>query len=160
MLDLDVNDWYDDEDCEKLIVEYRPHAEYIYGKSGGDRKQAISDTIEHVSMVSVFLDRVANALRFRGLAHDWTKFDFPNLTFEEHMNYERHHLNLPSGVHDDVDLLDVMEFVADCVSAGLQRSGEVKVEYLSVPDEVLQRAVYNTATKLVKMCALNEESFR
>lgn len=159
-MDFDYDEWYACRDCEKIVVEHKPYAAYIYSKSGDERKRALDDTIAHVDMVSVFLERVSRALVFRGICHDWTKFDFPSLNFEQHMKYERHHLNIPGGVHDDVDLLDVLEFTCDCVSAGLQRSGEVKLGYLKVPDEVLQRAVYNTAWKLVQICALKYGEFK
>ena len=154
MLDISYDDWFSGEDVEKIPVESTPFAQYIYDKKGDIRKRALDDTILHSNLVSVFLDRLARALVIRGCCHDWTKFDFPNLTFDEHMKIERHHLNIPTGVHDDVDLLDVLEFVADCTSAGLQRKGEVDLRYLQVPDDVLQKAVYNTAFKLVMMCRL------
>ena len=110
----------------------------------------------HVDMVNRLMEIFSKAVLYRGISHDWTKFDFLELTFEEHMKMERHHLNLPSGVHDDVDLLDVLEFTCDCVSAGLQRSGELNLNYLKVPEDVLQMAVYNTACKFVMLCNMEK----
>lgn len=156
MLDFDYDDWHNIENSEKILVEHTPLAAYIYTKKGDERKRAISDTNLHSNMVSVLLERLAVALTIRGCCHDWSKFDFPNLTFEEHMKIERHHLNIPGGVHNDIDLLDVVEFTCDCVSAGLQRSGEVNLKYLMLPEDVLQLAVFNTARKLVGCCKMKE----
>lgn len=156
MLDFDYNSWYK-EQAHTLNVEHSPEATYIYIKTGEEREAAIKSTSTHVDLVSKFMETVSNALVHRGITHDWTKFDFPELTFEDHMKLERHHLNIPTGVCDDVDLLDVLEFTCDCVSAGLQRSGKLNLNYLKVPEEVLQRAVYNTACKLVMLCDVKEE---
>jgi hypothetical protein len=49
-------------------------------------------------------------------------------------------------VRDDVALVDVLEFVADCVMAGMARSG--RVYDLTLPNEVLQKALKNTTEKL------------
>lgn len=62
-----------------------------------------------------------------------------------HVNSERHHLHC--GCPDDVNLIDILEMVADCVCAGMSRSGDVKD--LELDEEILKRAVANTA-KLIK----------
>ncbi len=50
------------------------------------------------------------------------------------------------GVPDDVNLLDVLEHVADCVMAGMARSGSVYE--LKLSDELLQKAFKNTVKLL------------
>jgi len=65
---------------------------------------------------------------------------------ENHYKVSRHHLNQETGVPDDVDLIDVLEHVADCVMAGMARSGDVFPIELS--SELLQKAVANTVRKL------------
>ena len=99
--------------------------------------------------------------------HEWTKVDEPYATmfyedmkaniedekapFEElewfglHINSERHHLN--RRVPDDVDLIDVIEMLADCVSAGMTRSGHVYE--IKIPNNILQKAVSNTVKKMI-----------
>ena len=47
---------------------------------------------------------------------------------------------------DDVNLIDVLDWIADCVMAGMARSGNVYP--LAVPPEVLARAVANTVEML------------
>ena len=66
--------------------------------------------------------------------------------WDRHRKISRHHLNMTDGVHEDVDLLDVLEHIVDCVMAGMARSGSVYE--LKLPDEVLQRAFRNTIERL------------
>lgn len=66
--------------------------------------------------------------------------------WDNHRIVNRHHLQMADGVPDDVNLIDVLEMVADCVMAGMARSGSVyKVE---IPDSVLRRAFDNTVELL------------
>ena len=58
---------------------------------------------------------------------------------------ERHHL--PENL-DDVNLIDVMEHIADCVTAGMARTG--KVRPLTISNEMLQKAFLNTVSLLIK----------
>jgi hypothetical protein len=67
--------------------------------------------------------------------------------YELHKKEERHHLDSPDGVRDDVNLIDVLEHVCDCVMAGMARSGQVRP--LNLPDEVLKNALQNTVNLLV-----------
>jgi hypothetical protein len=66
--------------------------------------------------------------------------------WDNHRKIHRHHLNMADGVPDDVNLLDVLEHIADCVMAGMARSGSVYE--LKLPDELLQRAFQNTVELL------------
>jgi hypothetical protein len=50
------------------------------------------------------------------------------------------------GVPKDVNLIDVLELIADCVMAGMARSGSVYP--FNVDTEVLKRAFDNTAELL------------
>jgi hypothetical protein len=59
---------------------------------------------------------------------------------------ERHHLD--DRVPDDVNLLDVIEMVVDCVVAGMARTGEVYPIELS--NDILQKALKNTKELLIK----------
>ena len=65
---------------------------------------------------------------------------------------ERHHLE--SRVPDDVNLLDVLELIADCVMAGMARSGEVFESNLS--PEILERAFKNTFKLLIDETVVSE----
>jgi len=66
--------------------------------------------------------------------------------WDNHRKINRHHLEQEDGIPNDVNLLDVLEYVADCVMAGMARSGSVRPCVL--PDEVLQKALKNTVDLL------------
>ena len=65
--------------------------------------------------------------------------------YQLHVKAERHHLL--SNCPDDVNLIDVLEMIADCTCAGLARSGEIRD--LEIDNDILNRAVKNTA-ELIK----------
>ena len=66
--------------------------------------------------------------------------------WEAHKKLNRHHLQQEEGVPADVNLIDVLDFIADCVMAGMARSGSVYPLHLS--PELLERAFQNTVTML------------
>lgn len=66
--------------------------------------------------------------------------------WDNHRKIHRHHIDKPDGVPDDVNLLDVLEHIADCVMAGMARSGSVYD--LKLSDELLQMAFRNTVELL------------
>lgn len=66
--------------------------------------------------------------------------------WDNHRKIHRHHIDKSDGVPADVNLLDVLEYIADCVMAGMARSGSVYE--LKLSDELLQRAFQNTVSML------------
>ena len=66
--------------------------------------------------------------------------------WDNHRVIHRHHLAQEDGIPEDVNLLDVLEYIADCVMAGMARSGNVFDVQIS--DAVLQRAFDNTVDLL------------
>lgn len=66
--------------------------------------------------------------------------------WDNHRKINRHHLLQPDGVPEDVNLIDVLEMIADCVMAGMGRSGSVYP--LNIDPDVLMRAFNNTAELL------------
>lgn len=62
--------------------------------------------------------------------------------WDRHRKLNRHHLLKEDGVPEDVNLIDVLDFIADCVMAGMARSGTVYE--LCLPMDVLGRAFANT----------------
>ena len=83
---------------------------------------------------------------------DWFHSDFKT-GFKEtgwwdnHRKVNRHHLNNPDGVREDVNLIDVLDYITDCVMAGMARSGSVYE--IEIEPEVLMKAFKNTI-KLLK----------
>lgn len=69
--------------------------------------------------------------------HEW---------WDRHRQLNRHHLTMEDGIPADVNLIDVLDFVADCVMAGMARSGSVYP--LALPPELLERAFQNTVEML------------
>ncbi|HEU4641269.1 MAG TPA: hypothetical protein VFS44_02360 [Gemmatimonadaceae bacterium] len=66
--------------------------------------------------------------------------------WDRHRKLNRHHLNMADGVPDNVNLIDVLDFIADCVMAGMARSGSVYPLHLT--PELLERAFENTVALL------------
>jgi hypothetical protein len=120
----------------------------------------------HVNDVANMMLFISEDMRSRGFRHDIAKITEPNksLFYRElcakiegkvdsftdgewypmHCQTERHHLN--EHCPDDVNLIDVIEMICDCVCAGMARSGNVYP--IEIPSEILQKAVANT----VQMC--------
>jgi hypothetical protein len=72
--------------------------------------------------------------------------------YQLHIKAERHHLL--SHCPDDVNLIDVLEMVSDCVCAGMARSGEIRD--LEIDSDILNRAVQNTAKMIKDMIEVKE----
>ena len=53
---------------------------------------------------------------------------------------------VPDGVPDDVNLIDVLDMVIDCVMAGMARTGQVYP--LKIDPDVLMKAFNNTVELL------------
>ena len=116
-------------------------------------------SLQHIGDVRAGLAFFASRLAAAGAVHDYDKLaaidhfhaDF-RTGFKEtgwwdnHRQVNRHHLTEADGVPADVNLIDVLDFITDCVMAGMARSGSVRP--LTISHEVLQRAFENTATLL------------
>lgn len=78
--------------------------------------------------------------------------------WDRHRKLNRHHLIESDGVPADVNLIDVLDFVADCVMAGMARTGSVRP--LTLSNEVLQLALKNTADLLQSQVEVVDEEAR
>ena len=122
------------------------------------------DTEAHIEAVVKCGDFVCDLIKKQFKEHDHTKLGehlpaftealkngFKGKEFKEqdwwdvHLT-ERHHLN--DKVPDDVNLVDVLEMICDCVSAGMARTGEVYD--VTIPDDVLKKAFKNTVELMKK----------
>lgn len=121
----------------------------------------------HRSEVLDMMNNLAEELRSAGRNHDYTKTIDPTMSlfyrelcatiegkmnftsdgvwYKQHCEVERHHLN--ERCPEDVNLIDVLEMVCDCVCAGMARSGQFRP--IEISDEILQKAVANTAEMCV-----------
>lgn len=69
-----------------------------------------------------------------------------------HRKLNRHHLLQDDGVPLDVNLVDVLDFITDCVMAGMGRSGSVYA--LDIKPEVLMAAFQNSVELLKSRVAV------
>lgn len=75
--------------------------------------------------------------------------------WDNHRRITRHHLQDVDGVPTDVNLLDVLEMIADGVMAGMARTGSVKD--FEISDETLKRAFANTVILLKAQVVVQSE---
>ena len=118
----------------------------------------------HIDDVRNVMENLSHMIKQVGVLHDYTKKtaepqfykDFlstmndgtnfvEGVWYQYHIEKERHHLL--SRCPNDVDLIDVLEMIADCTCAGLARSGEVRD--LEISTDILEKAVQNTV-KLIR----------
>jgi hypothetical protein len=126
-----------------------------------DKEKLRNDTNSHICHVITLLSDISYKLKEIGKKHDHTKEDYfdefydalnsGNINnsewYEKHFTEERHHLL--RKVPEDVNLLDVLEQIADCIATGLIRGdGKIDYNYLKLSNEVLQNAYMNTAKML------------
>lgn len=114
---------------------------------------------QHISDVRKGLQYFIYVLQEASLLHDYDKIsdidgfhrDFvtgfkTHEWWDKHRQLNRHHLQEQDGVRPDVNLIDVLDFIADCVMAGMARSG--MVYELKLSPELLEKAFQNTVTLL------------
>ncbi len=124
------------------------------------RQQLLDSSRQHIVDVAKAIAFFSSKLLEAAAQHDYDKLtdidwfysDF-RTSFQQtgwwdrHRELHRHHLSQADGVPSDVDLLDVLEWIADCVMAGMARSGEV---YPLEPDNELLRRAFDNTVKLLK----------
>ncbi len=74
--------------------------------------------------------------------------------WDRHRKLNRHHLTMSAGVPEDVNLIDVLDYISDCVMAGLARSGSVYE--LKLSPELFERAFQNTVALLTRAVVVDE----
>lgn len=153
---------------------------FIYKNANGDSRTAPKDVSfedfrkandMHIQDVRNVINNLAYDLMFRGQMHDFTKknleemfydnfkdtinngTDFVNNEwYQTHIKDERHHLL--SRCPDDVNLIDVLEMIVDCVCAGKARSGEIRG--LEINEEILKKALENTVKQVSEIVIVNQ----
>lgn len=123
----------------------------------------IESTVLHIKDVRKGIGAVVDMLLDRAMQHDHTKLSKIDMFYADfqsgfrtqkwfalHKRKERHHLGTEDGVPEDVNLIDIIEYVVDGVMAGMARSG--KYEYRDEIDaSTLCKAMRNTATMISDM---------
>lgn len=119
------------------------------------KETLLESSRQHISDVREGLGYFESVLRKASENHDFDKLsdidtfhrDFVTgfkVTewWDRHRQLNRHHLQEADGVREDVNLIDVLDFIADCVMAGMARSGTVYE--LKLSPEILEKAFQNT----------------
>lgn len=153
-----------------IRITKTPNADTRTATKPIDKETLLQSSLEHISHVSAGLEYFSEMLNEAANKHDWTKIefiddfardaatgsfgaDFKALPwFQLHVNTERHHVK--DHCPEDVNLLDLLERVADITMAGLSRSGEIYSD--EIPAEILQRAYRNTIELLKKNVVVTE----
>jgi hypothetical protein len=131
------------------------------------RETLRDSSAQHIGDVQVALGFFAQMLHRAAAVHDTDKLtdldsfhaDFvtgfkTSGWWERHRTLNRHHLTNDDGIPDDVNLIDVLDYIADCVMAGMARSGSVYE--LKLPPELLERAFQNTVALLKDAVVVDE----
>lgn len=119
----------------------------------------LSSSKQHIRDVKKGLEFFCDKLREASKVHDFDKIfeikwfheDFKTGFkqtgwWDNHRKISRHHIDKPDGIPEDVNLIDVLEHITDCVMAGMARSGNIYP--LQIPNELLQKAFANTVELL------------
>lgn len=127
------------------------------------RVQLMRSSLQHIDDVRLGLEFIVEKIRRAELVHDGDKitdisgfhrdfvkgFSEGNTEWwDNHRKVNRHHLMNADGVPDDVNLVDVLDMIVDCVMAGIGRTGEVYP--LNITSEILQDAFQNTVEMVKK----------
>lgn len=125
-------------------------------------RQHIGDIVKALAFFGGKITEAAGEHDYDKLTEiDWFHDDFitgfkQTGWWDNHRKIHRHHLDKPDGVPENVNLIDVLEHVADCVMAGMGRSGSVYE--LKLPDELLQKAFKNTVELLKQQVVVQPDS--
>lgn len=115
-------------------------------------RQHIGDVVKALAFFSSKLTEAAGAHDYDKLTTiDWFHADFitgfkKTGWWDNHRKIHRHHIDKADGVPENVNLLDVIEHISDCVMAGMARSGSVYD--LKLSDALLNLAFKNTVELL------------
>lgn len=123
------------------------------------KEQLLASSIQHIGDVKLGMDFMKRLIDNSAARHDHDKisnidgFHADFVTgfkqtgwWDEHRKINRHHLLQEDGIPADVDLIDVLDMIVDCVMAGVGRTGSVYP--LDIPPELLKRAFDNTVELL------------
>lgn len=116
-------------------------------------------SLQHIRDVQAALAFFSGLLARASIVHDFDKLtdiegfhrDFvtgfkEQKWWDAHRGLNRHHLLAPDGIPADVNLIDVLDLIADCVIAGMARTGTVYP--LGISPGVLMVAFTNTVELL------------
>ena len=123
------------------------------------KDQIRESSIQHIEDVKKGMDFFKGLMDESAIRHDMDKLtdldgfyrDFQTgfkqtEWWDKHREINRHHLLQGDGVPANVNLIDVLDMITDCVMAGMGRAGNVYP--LEITLELLKRAFDNTVERL------------
>jgi hypothetical protein len=129
-------------------------------------QQFIRSTNAHIDDIRNGLTYIAKLMQAAGNNHDHTKLDDPEGFFKalkskndnsdifmNHYKLERHHLL--DHIPDDVDLIDVMEFLVDGCMAGMARSQNYTLP--KIDPQMLVKAFENTTKRILEVVKVDDD---
>jgi len=131
-------------------------------------KETLRDSsIQHIADVRKGIEYIQSMLNVSADRHDFDKLsdldgfhaDFiggfkSTVWWDKHRQINRHHLLQADGVRENVNLIDVIDMIVDCVMAGMGRTGSVYP--LNISMDVLKLAFDNTV-ELMKCTVVVED---
>lgn len=131
------------------------------------KQMLLASSEQHIDDVQQGIQYFIERLKIAGWGHDLdkivditgfykdfqTKFETTEW-WDNHRRITRHHLNYEDGIPNAVNLIDILEYITDCVMAGMGRSGSVYD--LKITPELLMTAFVNTVTLLKDQVEVNE----
>jgi len=132
------------------------------------RDTLLESSKQHINDIGKGISFLQEMLHVAAINHDFDKItdidgfhrDFvtgfkQTEWWDKHRKVNRHHLLNEDGVPSDVNLIDVLDMIVDCVMAGMGRTGEVYP--LNIKPEVLMDAFQNTVELLKSQVVVREE---
>lgn len=132
------------------------------------KEQLLKSSVQHIDDVMKGMQFFISLMHRTATSHDsdklsgidWFHSDFVTGFkgtgwWDNHRKVNRHHLLADDGVPDDVHLIDVLDMIANCVMAGMGRTGEVYP--LDIDADVLMRAFQNTAELLKSQVMVEDD---
>lgn len=123
------------------------------------KEQLMESTKQHMADICQGMNFFMAQLHAAALRHDFDKLTEINhfhadfVTgfkktgwWDNHRKLNRHHLLQEDGIPADVNLVDVLDMIVDCVMAGMGRTGTVYP--LDIKPETLMTAFQNTVELL------------
>jgi len=131
-------------------------------------EEVFDSTISHIADVACVLENIVEELRARAIKHDHTKAEYRQKFYKAfqnrfqnddewwtfHKETERHHLD---ESFDDIDLIDVLEHLADGLAASCARRGKDDVYPPRIDPILLEKAMLNTFYKLLESVEIIDE---
>ena len=130
--------------------------------------ELLASSVSHIGDVKKGIDFFISLLNRSSKTHDFDKilkidnFHSNFITgfekrdwLDNHILINRHHLQDEKGIPPDVDLIDVLEMISDCVMAGMGRSGSVYP--FENMESLLVKAFDNTVSLLKEQVVVKDE---